>query len=500
MEIRILRGDIAQVATDGAVVNLFEGVTQPGGATGAADAALGGAISQLIASGEIKGKLNEVTIIHSLGRIPPRRMLVVGLGKREEFTLDRVRQVSATAAKALRHAGAKSITTIVHGGGIGGLEPGTAAQALVEGTVLGLYTFRRHMTKEADFGEVESLTIVERDVDKTPILERACTRGKIVAEATNLCRNMVNEPANYMTPTLMAEKAREVADAHGLELRVLERQEMQELGMGGLLGVAQGSREPPKLIILSHRGDPSSDRNLGLVGKGITFDSGGISIKPSERMEEMKGDMAGGAAVIVAMAAIAQLKLKMNVTGLVPTTENLPDGAAYKPGDVLRAMSGKTIEVISTDAEGRLILADALAYARKLGVSHLVDAATLTGACSIALGPVCTGAFTNNQELLQKVLEAAEAAGEKTWQMPMHEEYRELIKSDVADIKNVGGRAGGAITAAMFLAEFAEDTPWVHLDIAPTSFQDKDTAYAPKGATGVPVGTFVNLAQALASK
>jgi leucyl aminopeptidase len=270
--------------------------------------------------------------------------------------------------------------------------------------------------------------------------------------------------------------------------------------MGGLLGVAQGSRQPPKFIVLSYKGSNNPEINLALLGKGITFDSGGISIKPSEKLEEMKGDMAGGAAVIAAMAAIAQLKPGLNVMGIVPATENLPDGSALKPGDILTAMDGKTIEIISTDAEGRLILADALCYAKKQGAKLMVDAATLTGACRIALGDVCTGAFANNQELADKVIAAGAEAGELIWQMPMYDEYRELNKSEVADIKNVGGRLGGAITAAKFLAEFAGDTPWVHLDIAGTSMSDKERGYLVKGATGVPVRTLVNLVLSLAKE
>jgi leucyl aminopeptidase len=303
-----------------------------------------------------------------------------------------------------------------------------------------------------------------------------------------------------MTPSEMAEVATRVAAQYNLECTVLEREQMQELGMGALLGVAQGSHQAPKFIVLEYEGDSSSGRTLGLVGKGITFDSGGISIKLSEGMADMKGDMAGGATVIATLRALAELKPMINVTGLIPATENLPGGAALKPGDILKAMNGKTIEIVSTDAEGRLILADALSYARKRGLSLLVDVATLTGACRIALGTICTGAFTNNQELLNKFIKAAEAAGECVWQMPMFEEYKEGNKSDVADIKNSGGRNGGAITAAQFLSEFVEDTPWVHLDVAGTSMSDKDKGYLVKGATGVGVRTLVNLALVLAEE
>ncbi|MDI6815322.1 MAG: leucyl aminopeptidase, partial [Dehalococcoidales bacterium] len=295
-----------------------------------------------------------------------------------------------------------------------------------------------------------------------------------------------------------AETAMRLAKTYDLEVSVLEREQMQELGMGALLGVAQGSRQPPKFIVLHYRGGNSTEIEVALIGKGVTFDSGGISIKPSEGMAEMKGDMAGGAAVMAAITAIAQLKPKINVMAVIPAVENLPGGSALRPGDILTAMNGKTIEIISTDAEGRLILADALGYANKLGAKLMVDVATLTGACRVALGNMCSGAFSNNQELVDKVIAAGAEAGELIWQLPMYEENKEQIKSDVADIKNVGSKYGGAITGAQFLAEFVGDVPWVHLDIAGTSMSEKERNYLVKGATGVPVRTLVNLVLSLA--
>ncbi len=498
MEIKVIAGDITKLQVDSIIVNLCEGEARPSGAAEAVDQALGGAIAQLMATGESKGKLNEVSMIHTLGKIEAARVVVVGLGKQPELTPDRIRGVAAEACRSLRKIGSQRVATIAHGAGLAGIGPETAAQAVVEGSILGVYAFRKHMTKEPESGEIKELLIVEKEEGKISSLEGGCVRGQVLAEATNFARDMVNEPANYMTPGAMAQIAKDMAQSYGLEFSLLERQQMQEMGMGGLLGVSQGSQEPPKLIQLSYKGDATSSKPLGLIGKGITFDSGGISIKPSEGLGEMKGDMAGGATVIAAMRAIAQLKPKMNVTALVPATENLPSGSALKPGDVLRAMNGKTIEIVSTDAEGRLILADALSYARKLELSPLVDVATLTGACHIALGDICSGAFGNNQEIMEAVLRAGEEAGERIWQMPMYEEYKEPNKSDVADIKNVGGRYGGAITAAQFLSEFSEDTPWVHLDIAGTSRSDKDRTYLVKGATGVGVRTLANLALALA--
>ena len=500
MKINVLNADVTTIEGDALLVNLFEGVKEPQGATAAIDNMLGGGISQLIASGEIKGKLNEVSLIHTLGRIPLKRVVVLGLGKQSELTLDKIRQVSAVGCRFLQKKGVTSIATIVNGAGVGGIEPATAAAAIVEGGILGLYTFHKHKTTDEQTPEVAEFSLVEKETAKIPALEQGCARGKIIAEATCLARDMVNEPANLMTPSNLVEIARSVASEEGLEISVLEEEEMHKLGMNALLGVAQGSKQPPKFIILRYVGNPSTDHAVGLVGKGITFDSGGISLKPSENMWEMKGDMSGAAVVIAALKAIAKVKPEINVTALVAATENLPGGSALKPGDILTAMSGKTIEIISTDAEGRLILADALCYARKLGISPLIDIATLTGACHIALGDVCSGILGNDSNLVSQAIRAGERAGERLWQLPLYEEYKEGNKSEVADIKNTGGRYGGAITAAQFLAEFAADTPWVHLDIAGTFLSDKVKGYRVKGATGVGVGTLVNLAVSLAEK
>ena len=498
MEIKVIAGDIAEVKADALIINYFEGAKRLEGDIADIDKALGGTISQLIAQGEVKGKLNEITLIHSLGKLSSPRVAVVGLGKQKELSQDKVRGAVAEACRLLRKKGIASIATVAQGVGIGDISPERSAQAITEGALLGLYEFRKHITKEAEYGDVKQLTIVTADKTQLPLLERGCDKGKVLAGAANLARDMVNEPANYMTPSDMAEVAAELAKSYGLEFEVLGREQMQKLGMGALLGVAQGSRQPPKFIVLRYGGGDSAETEVALAGKGITFDSGGISIKPSKNMDEMKGDMAGGAAVMAAMSAIAQLKPKINVTAFIPATENLPDGSALKPGDIITALGGKTIEIISTDAEGRLILADALGYAKKLGTKSIIDVATLTGACQVALGDVVTGAFGNNQELVDKVIAAGNEAGELIWQMPMYEQYKEQNKSQVADIKNVGGRYAGAITAAQFLAEFVGDTPWVHLDIAGTSWSEKERAYMVKGATGVPVRTLVNLVLSLA--
>jgi leucyl aminopeptidase len=494
LDIRVVIGDVAAFRCDAIVVNLFEGVKEPAGATAALDAALDRAVRKLIRGGEITGKWGSQTLLHTLGRLPAERVLVMGLGKREEFSLDRVRAVSAEALKALRKVGARQVASIVHGAGAGGVNPAQAAQALVEGAVLGLYRFGRYKPENDDAREITALSLLERDRAKLRALTEAVRRGRILAEATNAARDLVNEPGNTLTPSELARRASAMARRSGVRCRVLAPAELTRMGAGALLGVARGSHEPPRMIVLEYRGRRGAGPHLGLVGKGITFDSGGISLKPAENMEAMKGDMAGGAAVLAATCAVARLGLPIAVTAVIPATENLPSGTALKPGDILRAMSGKTIEVVNTDAEGRLVLADALHYARRRGASHLVDVATLTGACVVALGSVNSGAFSNNQGLLDTVLAAGKAAGEKIWPLPMDPEYDDLIKSDVAEIKNSGGRKGGAITGAKFLQHFVEDTPWVHLDIAGTSDADKEKGYQPKGATGVMVRTLAQVA------
>lgn len=493
MNVRVVAEDVRKVRADALIVNVFQGVKQPTGATGAVDRALRGAISRLIASGEIKGRKGELTVIHVFGRIPAARVGVLGLGPKAGLDAEAVRTGMAEATRSLRRVGARRIATILHGAGEGGLDPAMAARAMVEGTILGLYTYRKQgKDSEEPTPEVRELIIVEADQAKVRAAREGARLGRVLAESTCLARDMANRPANFMTPTDMAEIARNVSAEAGLEVEILEKKDMERLGMGALLGVAKGSAQPPKFIILKYQGDPTNGKRvIGLVGKGVTFDTGGISLKPAAGMAAMKTDMSGGAAVIAAMRAIGLLKPKINVTGLVPAVENMPSGTAQKPGDVVTALNGKTIEVDNTDAEGRLLLADALSYGRTQGLSPMIDVATLTGAMRQAMGTVCTGAFTNDEPTLKRLLRAAEVAGEKMWQFPMFEEYKEQIKSDVADLKNTGGATAGSITAALFLAEFSETTPWVHLDIAGTARPEATKGYLVKGASGVPVRTLV---------
>jgi leucyl aminopeptidase len=455
------------------------------GAAKAVDEALDGAISALAADGEIKGKHGDVTVVHTLGKMAAKRVLVAGLGKPEKLNVDALRDAAAGAARRARGVGGGTLAIAIDGDPLGASE---AAQAVVEGVQLGLYRFDRHRSPSDDRNEIDGVTLHGSD---EAAMQRGAEVGEILAEATNFCRDLANEPSNILTPTELAARATQWAEDCGVEIEIIEEGEAAELGMGSFLGVAKGSHEPAKFIVMRYRGG-GDEPPIGLIGKGITFDTGGISIKPANNMEAMKQDMSGAAAVIAATGAIAKLGLPINVTALAPATENMPGGSAIKPGDVLKAMNGKTIEVINTDAEGRLILADALSYANHLGLTPLLDVATLTGACAVALGNVATGIMTNDDDLAGEVIEAGARAGEKIWQLPMYEEYEEQIKSNVADVKNTGGRLAGAQTAAKLLAMFSEDTPWAHLDMAGTDDSDKVKGIYVKGATGTPVRTLVN--------
>ena len=515
MEIAVKTGRIEDEASDAVLLSHWEGEKTLTGETAAFNTRLKGRLGELLKSGEFTGRLGQISVVHIAPgeRVRAKRVVLVGLGRRKEGSLEKIRQAMGKAAKAIRDLGAKSVSTLVHGrtasttprsgngGGSRGVTAREASRAMVEGALLGLYQFTPYRTEQAD--EVKTLkrmTVVVGDARAVGEIREGVRLGRIVGEASTFVRDLCNHPANVVTPTYIANEARKIAKDTRVRCKVLDRSQMQRLGMGAILGVARGSHEPPKFVILEYRGDSRAERPVALVGKTITFDSGGISIKPAENMEAMKGDMAGAAAVIAATSAIARLQLPIHVTAVVPATENLPSGTALKPGDILRAMSGKTIEVINTDAEGRLVLADALHYACRQKVSHLVDVATLTGACVVALGTLNSGAFASNQALLDKVVAAGRATGEKIWPMPMDVEYDELIKSDVAEIKNTGGRKGGAITAAKFLQRFVGETPWVHLDIAGTFETDKEKGYQVKGGTGVMVRTLVNLAVELLSE
>ena len=500
MEIRVVAGSIQGTEDELIIVNLFEGVVEPGGATGAVDQAMDGSIREVIAKGDLRGKPGEAMVLYPRGAIPAQRVMVVGLGPQEEFGLEGVRMAAATAAKRARELGVHSFSSIVHGAGAGGLALEAAAQAVVEGTILGLYRYQELKNKPPERPDPERFTLVQFDESQVPTVEAGARTGQIAARAACLARDLVNRPANYATPTDLADVALEIAGQfENMRCQVLSEDDAEELGMGSFLGVAQGSDEPAAFIVMEHNPGREELDTVVLVGKGITFDTGGISLKPAEKMDRMRGDMGGGAAVLGAMLAVGQLDLPLHVVGLVPATENMPSARAYKPGDVLTAMSGKTIEVINTDAEGRLILADALAYAGRFSPQAVVDLATLTGACVVALGRgMAAGAFSTDDDLLAGIRKASEASGERVWPMPLYDEYLDSLESLTADVSNTGGRFGGVGTSAMFLKQFAEGYSWVHLDIAGTSFSEKEQDYRIKGATGVPVRTLVNLVLYLA--
>jgi leucyl aminopeptidase len=480
---------IAEIEADALAVLCFDKDSPRPASTQQANELTGGWIDEVVNAGECKGKLLDSALLHRPAGFKAKRLLVAGAGKFSDFTTAELRKVAGAALRQLKAKGAKTIALALDEG----FSAPEHVAAAAEGAILGDYEPDRYKTEKNDKKVVDGFTVVVTALNDA--MEAALERGRVVAESQNFTRDLVSEPANRLTPSLLAECARQVAAEHGLECEVLDQGRMQQLGMGALLGVAQGSSEPPALIILRYRPDgAAAGTHLGLVGKGVTFDTGGISIKPSDGMEKMKYDMAGGAAVLGAMRAIAQLKPAVPVTGLIPAVENMPGSRAQRPGDIVATLSGKTVEVLNTDAEGRLILADAITYARRLGCTHLVDAATLTGAVVVALGHVNVGVFGNNDLLLRRVLASAKAEGEKMWHMPLDDDYKEQLKSPFADIPNIGNRWGGAITAAMFLKEFVEDTPWVHLDIAGTAWLEEGKAFLAKGPSGVPVRTFVNLA------
>jgi len=497
LKIKVGQGNLAQQTSDCLVVNLFEGVTKPGGATGAIDQALGGALSRLIATADFTGKAGTTALLYTNGQLPAARVLVVGLGDAEKFTLKGARRAAATAQHALRKLkGVKHYSTIVHGAGVGGLDVQAAAQATAEGAALAAYLAPNYK-RQAPEGGPTACTVVEFDSSKVAAITGGVERGSAIAAGVYAARDYVSEPANVLNPVEFAQRARTMAHAVGLKIEVLDEAAMRDLGMHILLAVSQGSENEAQLIILEHAPTGTEEQApLIFVGKGITFDTGGISIKPAENMGMMKDDMGGAGAVIGAMEAIARLGVNRRVIGLGVCVENMPDGRAYRPGDILTGITGKSAEIISTDAEGRLVLADALGYVARYQPTAVIDLATLTGAIGIALGTQAAGCFSNDEQLQNALLSAAERTGERLWPMPMYDEYLDEIKSDMAEVKNSGGRFGGVATSAKFIEHFTEGYPWAHLDIASMVWtgSDKDPA-TPKGATGYGVRLLVDLAE-----
>ncbi len=485
MNILVKSGEATTVTTDVLICLSYEKEKTWSKAIEALDRKLGGQLSDVQKSGEFSGKPNQTTLLHIKDKFPAKRVLLVGLGTRETLTLERVRQAMGTAVKRARQVKAKGMACVMPDvpKTIGQLD--TVAQAMVEGVILGDYRFTEYRTDYSeDRKTLQSCTLLAPTSASQSTVNAGAKRGQILGEATSFVRNMSNHPANIMKPSRVVAEAKTIAKESKIRLKVLDRQHMKKLGMGGLLGVAQGSIEPPHFIILEYSGGPKTQRPVVLVGKTVTFDSGGISLKPSENMEQMKADMTGGAEVLAAVRAVSRLKLSMNVIGLLPVTENMPGGRATKPGDILTMLSGKTVEVQNTDAEGRLILADGLAYASRLKPACVIDVATLTGACAVALGQFAIGMLGNDEALKAAVQKAGLDSGERVWEMPLWEEYFEQLKSDVADMRNIGGRGGGMITAAIFLSKFIGDHPWVHLDIASTDWCPSERPCVPKGPSG----------------
>lgn len=488
MKVRLIKTAWDSVECDALIVPIFQNEDLSQGLAAAIDRKLNGLLSELKASEEWQGKAGEINVLYKPASLKVGRLILLGAGKRDQYDCSAIRNLLMQVVRRLKSSKLKRITFYRRSA----LEPALAAQAAAEGIILATYDGDDYKTEDRSKNFIEeALLATDQDFDAAQV-EEAIGRGQILAEATNSARRLVNEPGNRVNPPVLAEKARELAQACGLEIEVLSVAEMKKKKMNAILAVAQGSDNPAQFIVLKHRGADPTEKPIVFIGKGVTFDSGGLSLKPAQSMEEMKSDKAGACAVLGAMQAIARLQVKKNVIGLIPAVENLPSGKAQRPGDVIESMSGKTIEVVNTDAEGRLILADALHYALGLEPRYVIDIATLTGACVVALGHVRAGLFCNNEDLFETILRAAQRTGEKFWRLPLDEDYRKEIKSEIADMKNVGSRWGGAITAAKFLQEFVGETPWCHIDMAGVDLFKE--APEGKGATGFGVRTLAELA------
>jgi leucyl aminopeptidase len=478
-----------EAAADALIVPYYQDRGIDDAVLAAVNASLDGALSRLAEGGELRGRRDEVVYLHEPRGIAAGRLVLVGMGRAEADHGEHLRRAIGVGVRHMRGKRHKHLAVVDSTE----LSAAQAGALIVEAVTVAAGELSICKTEDRDDLHVEALTVVTSP-DREAEVRRGVERGAVVAAGMTLCRDLGNAPGAEMTPRILAERAATMAASHDLGCEILDEDAMKELGMGALLGVSRGSEEPARLIVLRYEPEgPDDDQIYAFVGKGLTFDSGGISIKPRDGMEWMKYDMCGGAAVIGALQAIAQLKPAKRVLGVVAASENLPSGKSYKPGDVLRSYLGKTIEVVNTDAEGRLILADALAYSIHLGATRLVDLATLTGACVVALGHVYAAVMGNDQAWTERVLESAKRGGERLWQLPMDKSYREQIRSDIADIKNLGGRAAGTITAGYFLKEFVGSTPWAHMDIAGTAWVEDDRPDIAKGATGYGVPTLVEL-------
>jgi leucyl aminopeptidase len=493
MEIHLDAQPFASIAADAVVTYVFDKPERIEGVLAEINTAMGGKLEPLSKAGELSGKSLEMVLIHYPQGLKAQRLLLVGAGKSDKFVTGDLRKIAGSALRYLKSRGVKKFAFVLREQD----RNAASAQAVAEGLLVANFESDTYRSKKDHVKSIDSVILAGFDAAAQKDLEAAVAKGHVIADAQNFARELINEPSNKLTPSILAHRAEAMAKAVGLDVDILDEKRIAELKMGALLSVSQGGPEPPRVIVLKYT--PANVRKdspvLGLVGKAVTFDTGGISIKPADGMEKMKYDMGGGATMLGAMRALAFLKPSIPVICVVPSTENMPGGTAQKPGDIQTAMSGKTIEVINTDAEGRLILADGITYAKQLGCTHLVDAATLTGAIVVALAGVHVGAFGTPREYLDKLLDSAKAMNEKMWPMPIDDDYQEMIKSNIADIRNTGsGKGGGAITGAWFIKEFAEDTPWIHLDIAGTTWIDEGRPWLAKGPTGTGVRTLIDFA------
>src|SRR5580700_7561406 len=493
MQISLEAKPYAALETEALVSYVFEETDPVQGRISELDQAANGLLRNLAKSGELTGKTLEMTLIHAAAGLKASRLLLVGAGKREQFNSAALRKIAGAALRYLKARSVKQLAFLVRENNA----TEEFAQAVAEGAMAANFESDKYKTEKKSDKSIDTVLLTGYSDAERSSAEKGLARGRVIAESQNFARDLINEPSNKLTPKILAQKAEAMARQAGLSVEILDEKKITDLKMGALLSVSQGGPEPPRVIVVTYT--PANAKPgapvLGLIGKAVTFDTGGISIKPADGMEKMKYDMAGGATMLGAMRALAALKPNVKVICVVPATENMPGGTAQKPGDIQTAMSGKTIEVLNTDAEGRLILADAVHYAKQLGATHLIDAATLTGAIVVALANVNVGVFGSDQAWTDKLLASAKAVGEKMWQLPMDDEYREFIKGSFADIQNIGsGKGGGSITGAWFIREFAGDTPWIHLDIAGTAWNDDAKPWLAKGPTGVALRTLVNLA------
>ena len=490
MNFTVKQGSVTQQSCDVLIVNLFQGVKLPGGATAAVDKALDGAISELIREEEFEGRLGETLVIRACEKMPAKKVLLVGLGKREGFDILQIMRAAASGARKCREMRAKSVASTLHGAGATGIATLDCAKALVLGTILGTSEHAHLKTENVKQNSIESFEIVELSAEKSDDVEEGVRRAEILGDAIIFARDLANEPSNIVTPTYLADAAEKIAAESGMECRIKDRKGIEDAGLGLLAAVARGSAAEPRFIELAYQSS-AAERTVAVIGKGITFDAGGYSLKPSDKMYGMNDDMSGAGAVLAAMRAVGRLKPLLNVVALIPAAENMIGAGAIHPGDVFKSHAGRTVEVADTDAEGRLTLADAVSYARKLGVDEIVDVATLTSACVVALGRRLSGIMGNDQELVNRLIQAGKSCGEKLWQLPLETDYADELASDVADIRNVvteRREEAGATIAALFIESFTGGMPWAHIDLSSVTI-DEDTHLARKGSTGAGTGT-----------